>query len=163
MNPISKEATISINTQIVSVIDKHIQQQAVIIGGESLSPDEIKARLNRETEALQQLAVARANLQKQQAITDAAKEVGAATRKGLRGYLALTLPNGQRSVLAEFGFKPARGMTPMSPEAKVVAKAKAKATRLARHTMGKRQRLAIKGALAPATRADVVPAGHDAE
>jgi hypothetical protein len=51
---------------------------------------------------------------------------------------------GQLDVLAAFGLTPpdARHVT---PEQRIAAAAKAQATRAARHTMGKRQRKAIKG------------------
>jgi hypothetical protein len=59
--------------------------------------------------------------------------------------------------LADFGLTPRRPRV-VTPEVQVAAVAKAKATRAARHTMGKRQKAAIKGAVPPAA-----PAGdHDA-
>ncbi len=55
--------------------------------------------------------------------------------------------------LADFGLKP-RKVTTRTPDEKAAAVAKAKATRAARHTMGPKQKAAIKGtvpATAPAT------------
>ena len=56
---------------------------------------------------------------------------------------------GQLDALAAFGLTPpdARHVT---PEQRVAAAAKAQATRAARHTMGKRQKAAIKGTVSPA-------------
>jgi hypothetical protein len=53
---------------------------------------------------------------------------------------------GQADTLATFGLTP-RKPRAVKPETKVVAAAKAKATRTARHTLGKKQKADIKGAL----------------
>jgi hypothetical protein len=47
-------------------------------------------------------------------------------------------------VLADFGFSPPKQAT-RTPEQKAAAAAKAKATRAVRHTMGKKQKKAVKG------------------
>ncbi len=47
--------------------------------------------------------------------------------------------------LAEFGLKPRKVRAVPSPEAQVVAAAKAKATRSARHTMGSKQKKKVSG------------------
>jgi hypothetical protein len=51
---------------------------------------------------------------------------------------------GQVETLADFGLTPRRKAS-VTPQAKVAAVAKAKATRAARHTMGSKQKAAIKG------------------
>jgi len=69
---------------------------------------------------------------------------------GLKQVLLVAFA-GQIDALAAFGLTPpdARHVT---PEQRVAAAAKAQATRAARHTMGKRQKAAIKGTVtAPAT------------
>ncbi len=63
---------------------------------------------------------------------------------------------GQVDKLAEFGLT-GRKERFVAPEAKLAAAAKAKATRAARHTMGKRQKASVKGMVAP------VAAGTPAE
>jgi hypothetical protein len=52
---------------------------------------------------------------------------------------------GSIDTLAEFGLKPRKAPAPLTPEKKVVAAAKAKATRAARHTMGTKQKASVKG------------------
>ncbi len=47
--------------------------------------------------------------------------------------------------LADFGLPLPKTRTPLTPEQKQAAVAKAKATRAARHTMGAKQRVAITG------------------
>jgi hypothetical protein len=52
--------------------------------------------------------------------------------------------------LASFGMTPDQTPAPLTVEQKTAAAAKAKATRAARHTMGPKQKKAIKGQVAPA-------------
>jgi hypothetical protein len=49
-------------------------------------------------------------------------------------------------ILADFGLTPRKVPAPLTVDAKRAAAAKRKATRAARHTMGSKQRLAVKGA-----------------
>jgi hypothetical protein len=53
-------------------------------------------------------------------------------------------------VLADFGLAPPKARTPLTAEKKAVAVAKRKATRAARHTMGKIQKKGVKGAVSAA-------------
>lgn len=78
-----------------------------------------------------------------------------ATRKGKGGFLGavraalLAAFKDQIEILADFGLVP-RAVPVLTPEEKQAAVAKAKATRAARHTMGKRQKAAITGVTAAA-------------
>ncbi|HEY4012967.1 MAG TPA: hypothetical protein VGM06_06500 [Polyangiaceae bacterium] len=64
---------------------------------------------------------------------------------------------GQVDVLADFGLT-GRAVRVLTPEERVTMTAKAKATRAARHTMGKKQKAAIKGTVTPAAAAPAAPA-----
>ena len=55
---------------------------------------------------------------------------------------------GQMDTLADFGLT-ARAKHVATPEEKIASAAKAKATRAARHTMGSKQKAAIKGTVTP--------------
>jgi uncharacterized protein (TIGR02266 family) len=65
---------------------------------------------------------------------------------------------GQVDTLADFGLTPRKPLV-MTPEKRAAAAAKAKATRAARHTMGKKQKALVKGTspVAPATTPVPVP------
>ncbi len=63
----------------------------------------------------------------------------AAMRQALVFFFGNTSPG-----LAQFGLKPRKKATPMSPEAKVAAKAKRAQTRTIRHTAGPKQKAAVK-------------------
>jgi hypothetical protein len=64
---------------------------------------------------------------------------------------------GQVDALSDFGLT-GRKTPVVSPETRVAAANKAKATREARHTMGKKQKAAIKGTVAPTAPATTAPA-----
>jgi sulfite reductase beta subunit-like hemoprotein len=64
---------------------------------------------------------------------------------------------GQVETLANFGLTPRKPRV-VSPESRVAAAAKAKATRAARHTLGKKQKAGIKGTVAPTAPAIPTPA-----
>ncbi|HEX3770663.1 MAG TPA: hypothetical protein VHV30_07360, partial [Polyangiaceae bacterium] len=76
----------------------------------------------------------------------------AAVRQGLLLFLA-----GQTDVLADFGLT-ARAKPAFTPEELLARAAKAKATRAARHTLGPKQKAAIKGTVTPTAPATTVPA-----
>jgi hypothetical protein len=58
-------------------------------------------------------------------------------------YVRVTFGN-TPDVLADFGLAP-KAQAQVSPEARVIAAAKRKATRAARHTMGPKQKAGVKG------------------
>jgi hypothetical protein len=71
--------------------------------------------------------------------------------QALRSYVVGLYGNGATGILGDFGFAPKKATTP-KVAVKALAAAKNRATRAARHTMGKREKLAIKGTVpVPAT------------
>ena len=66
---------------------------------------------------------------------------------GLRQAIAVAFA-GRADALADFGLAPRKPRV-ISPETQLVAAAKARATRQARHTMGRRQKEKIKGEAPP--------------
>jgi hypothetical protein len=75
---------------------------------------------------------------------------------GLRQALQVAFA-GSIDSLADFGLKARKPRTPLTPEQKAAAVKKADATRQARHTMGPKQKAAIKGTV-PATEPATQPA-----
>jgi hypothetical protein len=73
------------------------------------------------------------------------KAISAPLLKALRHHVAAVFGENSDEYLA-FGFTPPKPRV-KSPEAKVIGAARMRATRKARHTMGRKQRLAIKGAV----------------
>jgi hypothetical protein len=78
------------------------------------------------------------------AIEAQAKRRRDAARAALKGALGKTNP-----ALTAYGITPDREHRPLTVEEEALKVARAKATRAARHTMGKKQKLAIKGEVAP--------------
>jgi hypothetical protein len=70
----------------------------------------------------------------------------------LKPYLRVRLGKNNPALQSEFGVPPAK-KTQKTVAVKSTAIAKAKATRVARHTMGPKQKTSVKGAPAPATTA----------
>ena len=80
-----------------------------------------------------------------QTMATTANEFVAATRDALKAAL------GKKSVALEtVGVTPNKTPAPLTPEQEIAKVAKAKATRAARHTMGAKQKKAIKGQVPPA-------------
>ena len=94
-------------------------------------------------------------VQADRALEDKTKPFVAALRGSLLASFA-----GNIDALAKFGLLP-RQKPVTTPEVKVAAAAKAKATRAARHTMGPKEKAKIKGTVtptAPATSSPTAPA-----
>ncbi len=81
----------------------------------------------------------------------------AALVSGARQALKIAFA-GQIETLGDFGLKPRKAPTPLTPAKKAAAVAKAKATRAARHTMGAKQKAEITGATAAAAAPATPPA-----
>jgi hypothetical protein len=64
--------------------------------------------------------------------------------RGYRSFVRVSLGNAA-TTLADFGLKPAKAPTPLTGEQRAAATAKARATRTARGTTSKKQKLAIQG------------------
>ncbi len=136
-----------------------------MIGGTSHTPDDILIVL--------QARIAAANLAQSiratwQSAVKADRDERAKTKtfvSGLRQALKVAF-DGSIDALSDFGLSPRKLHVP-TPEQKAKANAKAKATRAARHTMGPKQKLAIKGAAPQATPAAPatanVPTAHTGE
>jgi hypothetical protein len=93
---------------------------------------------------------------------DLAERVNTATFvSGVRQAILVAF-NGQVDVLADFGLTQRKPRV-LTPAQKQAAAAKAKATRAARHTMGKKQKAQITGATAPAGAAAPPPATAPAQ
>jgi hypothetical protein len=118
----------------------------ILIGGTPQAVTDIVATLQARINAAHAVLTSRATWQNA-VVTDRAERMKTkAYVSGLKQALLVAFA-GQVDVLADFGLT-SRKPRVATPEAKVAAAAKAKATRAARHTMGKNQKAAIKGTLA---------------
>jgi hypothetical protein len=122
---------------------------AILIGGVSQTPAQMIAALQERIDDANAVLASKATWQsavaKDKAGSARSQPYVARLRQALLAAFA-----GQVDVLADFGLT-GRKTRVVTPEEKMTAAAKARATRAARHTMGKKQKAAIKGTLPPAT------------
>jgi hypothetical protein len=142
---IRTSAASKLATSILAGIDKlPATMTGFTILGTTYTRAELKAKVQSFKtpfdDADQAKAAAAAAEEAVQIIAAEANEFMAATKAALKAGL------GRRSVALEtVGVTPDKTPAPLSPEKEVAKVAKAKATRAARHTMGSKQRKAIKG------------------
>jgi hypothetical protein len=139
----------SADQKLIDGLTKHSQTvPPLLIGGRPLKTNDLIAILQERLAAAHAAEAMRAAwLTAVQADHDE-NEKTKATIAGLRRAIDVAF-SGQIDTLSDFGLTP-RKVRVMTPEQMSAATAKAKATRAARHTMGKRQKQSIKGA-APVT------------
>jgi hypothetical protein len=99
----------------------------------------VSARIDSAKAALTTRATWQVAVQTDAAVRDKTKTFVAVVKQALLAAFA-----GELDTLAEFGLT-ARQKHVATPEAKLAAAAKAKATRAARHTMGPKKKATIKG------------------
>jgi hypothetical protein len=138
----SKNQEIAADRLLIAGTQKHLAEASVFVNGTTYSGPEIEKRIQGRLDAVTATMAARAAwLAAVKAEEQALSESQAfynSYKRGLYNMFAAI------DDLADFGLAPHKKSV-MTPEQKLAATAKGKATRAARHTMGKRQRLAITG------------------
>ncbi len=151
----SRNDKVAADQSLLDGINKHsAAMPTVIVSGAAVPLKDITDTLQARIQAARNVAPAKATWQ----VAVQADRDQRANSKTLVTVLkqALVLHfNGQVETLADFGLT-GRKPTVVSPETRVAAAAKAKATRAARHTMGKKQKAKIKGTV-PAAAPEVPP------
>jgi hypothetical protein len=151
----SKNQEIATDRLLIAGTQKHLKGASVFVNGTTYTGPEIEQRIQARLDAVTATMAARAAwLAAVKAEEQALSESQAfynSYKRGLYNMFAAV------DDLADFGLAPHKKSV-MTPDEKVAAAAKAKATRAARHTMGKRQRLAITGAHPVASSSPTTPA-----
>ena len=145
-----RSSTSSFVTGVVSLVDKVVTAVPaldIMVNDVKLTAPDVVTKGKAYIAIVQQVADTQVQLNelrtKQQAMREEMREIVA----GVKAYVIAHF--GRKStILALLGFLPKK-KTP-TPETKVEANAKGKATREARHTLGKNQKKAIKGVVPPA-------------
>jgi hypothetical protein len=134
------------NGQFVAGIAKRLQTvPSVAIAGATYTPAELVALFQSLTDKADAVATAQAKLRDAfKAYRDLSKELVPVVG-GFR-HAMRNLFGAQHEALSDFGIAPPKASKP-SLETKVTAAEKSKATRHARHTMGKKQKAEITGSL----------------
>ncbi len=151
---------ITADQNLIDGLNKHAATITVIVlGGATATTKDIVATLQSRIDSAKAASSTRAAwlaaVQADQAERDRTKTYVSGLKQAL-----LVAFVGQVDTLADFGLT-GRKPRVVTPEQKLAAAAKAKATRAARHTLGSKQKAAIKGTVvptAPATAAAPVPA-----
>jgi hypothetical protein len=167
----SKSSKATVLTRVRALIagtEKHFSTTAFVLGKTAYTAATL-------TEALQSLANAIVRLNALHAsVKDAVMELRAIETQVaplMRDYQRVVLAAFSTGAqeLADFGMQPPKARTPMDSEKRAVAVAKMRATRKARGTMSRKQKLAIKGDvtgvhITPVTRTEASsPSGTPAE
>ena len=144
-NPPKNRPTLSSRAAMLAAgVQKHLMSvTSFTFAGVAYTPAELVQTLQDQVAAVNQVAAARGAWNK--AIkTDADLRIKVDNIfLALREQVRQMFPNDPEA-LADFGFSPKKARR-ISPDAHVVAAAKAKSTRRARGTMGRKQKAAIKG------------------
>ncbi|MGH7271253.1 MAG: hypothetical protein ACREJ3_12570 [Polyangiaceae bacterium] len=143
--------------KLIDGLNKHSATiTTLVIGGTSLAPAALITTLQARLSTAHAVQLTRASWQ---SAVKAAKDERAKTKAlvaGLRQAIGVAFA-GSIENLADFGLTPPKKAV-LSPKQRVLATAKAKATRAARHTLGAKQKQAIKGAVPPTAPASPAPA-----
>ena len=142
----TKGTVVALAEQLIAGTNKHLANMTqVLLAGGSFTPAQI-------VEKLQALVNLRHDVDATKASTKAKLAVEKAEMPALRTVMGALVTfikaafGNQPDVLADFGIHP-KTRAPQTAEAKTAAAQKRKATRVARHTMGTKQKSAIKGAV----------------
>jgi hypothetical protein len=164
MTVVNRTAQQTADQKLIDGLDKH---KAVItalpIEGKTLTPAEaiaiVQARIDASNQSLTTKASAKAAVLSERTERAATKKFVSSLRQVIRSMFGASA-----DILADFGLALPKPRKP-SPQKKVTAAAKAKATRTLRHTMGKKQKAAIKatGPLPAGTAANPVAPGNTPE
>jgi hypothetical protein len=142
---------------LVAGTQKHSPNGSFTLGSATYTAANLVQLFQGLADAIANVDLAKAGWQ------DALKSMGDAHAKAvpvLRAYqswLAATYGNAP-ATLADYGLAPRKVPTPPSADAKAAAVAKREATRQARHTMGKKQKLKVTGTVPQAVSAPATPA-----
>ena len=144
----AKSTTKDLDQKIIAAVDKYFASATqMAIAGKQFTPATLKAVFQAEIDANSAADSTRAVYKQQIVEAKAARGNASGLRQELRTYILGNYGAAAVTMLEDFGMSPKTKSTPTA-ETKAEAVVKAAATRKARHTMGKKQKLAITGATA---------------
>ncbi len=147
------------NAGVAAGIDLHIVAP-IMIGGEVFTPLQLKAVFAAHSAALDAADALRKQWTDQLVVAATAGARTSATHRYLRSYIVGVFGDGAHTILNDFGMNAPKPRGPQTVKMKAEAVDKRAATRVARHTMGKKQKKAVIGATAAAAQgAAVRPVG----
>jgi hypothetical protein len=147
----NRKTTLDLDSNMIAGVQKHLMNQSFIVGDKPCSAQDVvnvlQGRITRGQTAVSGKAEWRAAVK-------ADRDERAATAVFVRAFRAIVQGMfHDPATLADFGLAP-RKSTKKTVDTKATAIAKNKATRTARHTLGKKQKAKVKGSPAPAPSSD---------
>jgi hypothetical protein len=143
----NKQAALALNQKASEGVDKYFSSmKSILIGGTSYTPTSLKAVLQADDDASKSVDTTRAQLRQEVATHRAAKAKARSVRAALKKYILGSYGNVAVQMLGDFGMTVPRTTGHATAEVKAKAVTRALATREARHTMGSKQKLNVKGA-----------------
>ncbi|MDP8998949.1 MAG: hypothetical protein M3O46_02440 [Myxococcota bacterium] len=146
MSTVNRTHTQARDAQVIAGIQKHLQSASSLpLVGSTYTPADLVKLVQGRIDSANGSATAKANWRssvvEDRTLNTKLTPVIRALRQHMINVFGVASP-----VLADFGFTPPKRAT-RTPEQKAASVAKAKATRAARHTMGKVQKKGVKGAV----------------
>jgi len=130
----------------MDAVDQYFgQMPSIELAGKKMTPAELKTVFKANQAARWAVDETRAKLKGDILAARKASARRHEIRLALRKYILATFGPGAAQILSAFHFSMPKKTGPKTVEAKRSGATKAKATRAARHTMGKKQKKAIKG------------------
>ncbi len=146
----NKTTALARNKKISEGVDKHFSKvKSLTVGGDEYTPKSLLAVLTAEDDASLAVDSTRAQLGAQVVTHRSAKVTAAALRSALKVYILGTYGKKAVQMLGDFGMSAPKAPGARTVDEKSKAVAKNLATRAARHTMGKKQKLSITGVVSP--------------
>ncbi len=153
-NP-SKVVLINLEENVIAGLAKLAPDASLPLGGKLVASKDLQAQIQAHVDTMNSVNDARAKFSELVGLNRAQRTAMKPVLATIRNYVA-GLYGENSAEFASFGFKPKK-VAQRTPLSKVEAAEKLRATRAARHTMGKVQRSTIHGVVpTPATVAPVV-------
>ena len=154
---LTKAAALAKLQALITGLQKHFPNAQFTFGNATVTTASIIEVLQDLADAYPVVAAAQANATDAVADLRAKQAKAAPVIRDLVAYLRVTFRNATAQ-LGDFGVQ-AKARTPVAAEKRVAATAKAKATRIARGTTSKKQKLAIHGDVTGVQVTPITPSG----
>jgi hypothetical protein len=141
---LKKSTRMARDQKLIEGTNAHLKGVSLVVANKTVTAAEAVATLQARIDATNAVSTARAALQN---LLEAERKELADTKQFVLELLhAVKIRfSGAADVLADFGISPPKTRKVPSPEKKALAVKRGQATRAARHTLGPKQKLAIKG------------------
>lgn len=150
---------LALDQKAIAGVDEYFAKtKTLVIAGNEYTPAALRAVLQGEVDAIHALGDVQAQMKQQVAVTRKARAQARELRLALKSYILGTYGKAAVKMLQDFGMSVPKPTGRKTVKTKAEALVKAEATRKARHTMGKKQKLAITGETEPPAASPPAPA-----